>query len=121
WHVYTFIAARPVRQLKAKIRALTHRTSQQDLRSVLIRINQITRGWSAYFRHAVAKSQFSTLASLIWWRLIRMLRTRHGQGHRDPLPMARRSHPQPLGSTDPLTTVSVESPLRREAHDGCAP
>ena len=63
-------AARPVRQLKAKIRALTHRTSQQDLRSVLIRINQITRGWSAYFRHAVAKNQFSTLASFIWWRLI---------------------------------------------------
>ena len=31
WYVYTFIAARPIRQLKAKIRALTHRTSQQDL------------------------------------------------------------------------------------------
>ncbi len=31
WYVYTFIADRPVRSLKAKIRALTHRTSQQDL------------------------------------------------------------------------------------------
>src|SRR5437764_15421066 len=31
WYVYTFIDDRPVRTLKAKIRALTHRTSQQDL------------------------------------------------------------------------------------------
>ena len=30
WHVYTFIADRPIRSLKAKIRALTHRTSQAD-------------------------------------------------------------------------------------------
>ena len=35
WHVYTFIDKRPIRSLKAKIRALTHRTSQQDLGYVL--------------------------------------------------------------------------------------
>ena len=34
WHVYTFIADRPIRSLKAKIRALTHRTSQQNPRNV---------------------------------------------------------------------------------------
>ncbi len=44
WHVYTFIADRPIRSLKAKIRALTNRRSQQDLRYVLIRLNQIMRG-----------------------------------------------------------------------------
>src|SRR6516225_8602653 len=27
WYVYTFIAERPIRSLKAKVRALTHRTS----------------------------------------------------------------------------------------------
>ena len=48
WHVYTFIANRPIRSLKAKIRALTNRTSQQDLRYVLIRLNQIMRGWANY-------------------------------------------------------------------------
>ena len=30
WHVYTFIADRPIRSLKAKVRALTNRTSQQS-------------------------------------------------------------------------------------------
>jgi hypothetical protein len=42
--VYTFIDDRPVRTLKAKIRALTHRTSQQDLAYVLTRLGQIMRG-----------------------------------------------------------------------------
>ncbi|MFJ9034928.1 reverse transcriptase domain-containing protein, partial [Streptomyces sp. NPDC102274] len=54
WHVCTFIADRPIRSLKAKVRALTGRTSQQDLATVLIRLTQIMRGWANYFKHAVA-------------------------------------------------------------------
>ena len=42
WHVYTFIADRPVQALKAKLRALTHRTSLADLGATLTRLNQIT-------------------------------------------------------------------------------
>jgi RNA-directed DNA polymerase len=56
WYVYTFVAKRPIRSLKAKIRALTRRTSQQDLGTVLTRLNQVMHGWANYFRHAVAKS-----------------------------------------------------------------
>ena len=51
WHAYTFIADRPIRSLKAKIRALTNRTSQQSPASVLVRLGLIMRGWSTYFRH----------------------------------------------------------------------
>ena len=46
WYVYTFIDDRPVRSVKAKIRALTHKTSQQDLAYVLTRLGQIMRGWA---------------------------------------------------------------------------
>ncbi|HXZ75577.1 MAG TPA: group II intron maturase-specific domain-containing protein, partial [Streptosporangiaceae bacterium] len=77
WHVYTFIADRPIRSLKAKIRALTNRTSQQDLRSVLIRLNQIMRGWANFFKHAVCKHTLGNLAHFAWWRVIRWLRTLH--------------------------------------------
>ena len=59
WHVYTFVADRPIRSLKAKVRALTGRTSQQDLATVLIRLTQIMRGWANYFKHAVAKHVFT--------------------------------------------------------------
>ncbi|XQE77700.1 group II intron maturase-specific domain-containing protein [Streptomyces microflavus] len=56
WYVYTFIAERPIRQLKDKVRALTNRTSQQDPGTVLKRINSILRGWVNYFKHAVCKT-----------------------------------------------------------------
>lgn len=77
WYVYTFIADRPVRTLKAKIRALTHKTSQQDLASTLTRLAQIMRGWANYFKHAVAKHTFGKLDDFTWWRLAHMLRARH--------------------------------------------
>ena len=78
WYVYTFIDDRPIRSLKAKIRALTHKTPQQDLAYVLTRLGQIMRGWAMYFRHAVAKHTFSKLDSFTFWRLAHMLRARHG-------------------------------------------
>lgn len=46
WYVYTFIADRPIQSLKDKIRALTNRLSQQPPGDVLIRLNQIMRGWA---------------------------------------------------------------------------
>lgn len=78
WYVYTFIDTRPVRTLKAKIRALTHKTSQWDLASILTRLGQIMRGWANYFKHAVAKHTFGKLDDFTFWRLAHMLRARHG-------------------------------------------
>jgi RNA-directed DNA polymerase len=75
--VYTFIADKPVRELKRKIRALTHRQSQVDMGAVLTRINQIQRGWANYFRHAVAKHTFDRLHAFTWWRVITMVMHRH--------------------------------------------
>jgi RNA-directed DNA polymerase len=37
WFVYTFIADRPFRSVKAKIRALTHRVSRADMGAVVAR------------------------------------------------------------------------------------
>jgi RNA-directed DNA polymerase len=71
WYVYTFIADRPIRSLKDKIRALTGRTSQWPPRDALIRLNQIMRGWAAYFRHAVCKHTLDALDKFIWHRVIR--------------------------------------------------
>ncbi|MEU3619867.1 group II intron maturase-specific domain-containing protein [Streptomyces sp. NPDC006872] len=70
WHVYTFIADQPIRQLKDKIRALTNRTSQQNLRDMLIRRNQIMRGRANCFMHVVCKAALSSLASFTWHRVI---------------------------------------------------
>lgn len=84
WHVYTFIGDRAFRSVKAKIRALTPRTSQWDLQAPLIwinqitrGINQITRGWSNYFKHAITHHTFAHLHRFTWWRIVTMMRTRH--------------------------------------------
>ena len=64
WYGYTFIDDRAVRSLKAKIRALTRRTSQLDPEYVLTRLNQVMHGWANYFRHAVAKNTFADAGQL---------------------------------------------------------
>jgi RNA-directed DNA polymerase len=77
WYVYTFIAQRPVRSVKAKVRSLTHRVSQANMGAVITRINQILRGWTNYFRHAVCKHTLNQLRYFVNWRVIRWLRKRH--------------------------------------------
>jgi RNA-directed DNA polymerase len=103
-HVYTFIADRPTRSLKAKVRALTGRTSQQDLATVLKRLTQIMRGWANYSKHAVAKHVFDKLDAFVWWRLIRMLRERHRWSWGD---VCRRLT-TPTGRWRPITADGIE-------------
>jgi RNA-directed DNA polymerase len=88
WCVYTFIADRPARSLKDKVRALTSRLSQQPPRAVLIRLNQIMRGRSHYIRHAVAKHTMSSLENFVWHGVIRWFRKLHRWNGRD----VRRHH-----------------------------
>jgi RNA-directed DNA polymerase len=104
WHVYTFIADRPVRSVKAKIRVATTRTSAQDPGTVLIRLAQIMRGWSNYFRHAVAKHTFGRLAHFAWWRVARWLRRLHRWGWKD----FRRRFTTPQGQWRPLSVAGIE-------------
>ena len=104
WYVYTFIDGRPVRSVKAKIRALTRRTSQLDLGYVLTRLNQVMHGWANYFRHAIAKNVFAMLDNFAWWRVIRMLRTRHRWRWKD----VRRQFTTPSGRWLPVTAGEIE-------------
>ncbi|GAA2655650.1 hypothetical protein GCM10010425_82970 [Streptomyces spororaveus] len=147
WHVYTDISRRAVRSVKMKVRALTHRLSQHDMEHVLTRLNLIRHGWAQYFKYAIAKRVFAMVDAFTWWRVVRMLRSRHdwsfgdvrrrlhplrgvaadhsgrGQAAEDrgypdrPVPPSRQQDPQPMDATG-LTAGVVESPLRREAHGG---
>jgi RNA-directed DNA polymerase len=104
WYVYTYIDDRPIRSVKAKIRALTPRTSQQDLGYVLTRLNQVMHGWANYFRHAVAKNVFAMLDNFVWWRVIRMLTERHRWRWKD----VRRRFVTPAGCWRPITAGETE-------------
>ena len=104
WYVYTFIAARSVRAVKAKIRALTHRTSQKDLGYVLTSINMAMHGWAGYFKHAIAQRVFDMLDNFTWRRVIRMLCERHRWRWKD----VRRRFTTPTGRWLPITAGEVE-------------
>lgn len=99
WHVCTFIDQRPIRALKAKIRAVTPGTSQLDMGYVLTRLGQVMHGWANYFRHAVAKNTFSMLDNFAWRRVVRMLRARHRWRWKD----VRRRFTAPTGRWLPIT------------------
>ena len=123
WHVYTFIAVRAIRSVKAKIRALTRRTSQQPLGTTLIRINQIVRGWAAYFKHAVAQRTFDHVRHFTWWRIVRWQRTQRRWRWAD----VRRWLTDHTGRWRPITadgTVLFDPaaiPIRRYRYRGTIP
>jgi RNA-directed DNA polymerase len=104
WHIYTFIADRPIRSLKAKIRALTNRRSQQNPGDVLIRLNQIMRGWASYFKHAACKRTLTSLTHFVWWRVIRWLRALHRWTWKD----VRRRFTTPSGRWKPIEADGIE-------------
>ncbi|MDJ0346426.1 reverse transcriptase domain-containing protein [Streptomyces sp. H10-C2] len=110
WYVYFFIADRPVRSVKDKIRALTRRTSQANPADVLIRLNQIVHGWTNYFRHAVAKHTFRTLGIFLWRRVIMWLKTLHRWSWKN----VRKWLLGPHGVWLPITVDGVELTTRRE-------
>ena len=120
WYVYTFIAKRPLRSVKAKIRALTRRTSQDPLGATLERINQILRGWTAYFRHAVASRTFDHLQKFVWWRIVRWQRTRRRWKWAD----VRRWLTDPTGRWHPISADGITLfnpaavPIRRYRYRG---
>ena len=63
---------------------------------MLIRLNQIMRGWANYFKHAVYKHTLHSLAHFVWWRVVQWLRTLHRWRWKD----VRRRLTTPDGATD---------------------
>ncbi|WP_214111412.1 group II intron reverse transcriptase/maturase [Acrocarpospora catenulata] len=104
WYVYTLISPQAIRAVKTKVRALTPRISQQELGSILRRLNWTLYGWAIYFKHAVAQRVFSALDHFTWFRVIRMLRTRHRWRWKD----IRRWLTTPTGTWRPINAGEIE-------------
>lgn len=65
-------------QLKAKVRALTPRTSGQSLEATITQLNQMLRGWYGYFRHS-HRTTFPMVDGYTRGRLRAILRKRAGR------------------------------------------
>jgi RNA-directed DNA polymerase len=70
---------RAMRQVRARIRALTPRACcHEDLRQVIARVNPVLRGWSQYFRTGNAAIRFVQLDRYVEERLRGLMLKRYG-------------------------------------------
>jgi RNA-directed DNA polymerase len=76
-YVYTYPSKKAVTAVMRKMRDLTKRAAQPNLVVLLLRMNQLLRGWCNYFKHGVSKRTFSYLDSFAWRRVTRWMRKHH--------------------------------------------
>lgn len=80
--VYTYPSAKSVKSVRSKVKAWTGRqTLNSDPEIVLLRLGQILRGWTAYFKHGASKIAFSELEHYVWHRVFKWLRRKHRRKH----------------------------------------
>lgn len=75
-YVYTYPSRESLRRIKVKIRALTHRTAQPNLRILIGRLNSLLGGWCNYFKFGVSKRVFNYLRAFTWRRVAQWIRKR---------------------------------------------
>jgi len=76
--VYTFPCRKAFEAVKRAVKALTRmQTLNLSLRQLLIKVNPILRGWTAYFRYAASKRTFNYVDHFTWWRVARWLWKKH--------------------------------------------
>ncbi len=76
-HVYNYPAKKAVRSIKAKTKAICRTNVSQPLAVLLHRLNQVLRGWTAYFRPGVSARAFQHLRMIVWRQVFGWLRRKH--------------------------------------------
>ena len=77
WYCMVFISEKSFAKIKQTIRNLTPRRSPRPLAAVIIEVNAALRGWTAYFRHALAGRRFGFLRYFTWNRIVAWQREQH--------------------------------------------
>jgi RNA-directed DNA polymerase len=99
WYCMVFIADKPFRRIKQTIRTLIPRR----LEEVITEVNAALRGWTYYFRHALAGRRFSFLRYFTWRRIVAWQR----EQHRWNWTKVKRWLRRPDGSWRPIATQGV--------------
>jgi RNA-directed DNA polymerase len=77
WYVYNYPAKRAIRSVKAKTKAICRMNVSLPLAVLLHRLNQVLRGWTAYFRPGVSARAFQHLRMIVWRQVFGWLRRKH--------------------------------------------
>ena len=103
WYCMTFIADKAFASIKQTIRNLTPRRSPRPLADVIREVNAALRGWTFYFRHAIAGRRFSFLRYFTWRRFVAWQR----ELHRWNWTKVKRWLRRPDGSWRPIAAEGV--------------
>ncbi len=67
--VYTYPSRTALATVKAKVRDTTRRSTNQNLATLLHRLNFVLRGWTNYHRHEAAAKTFAFLSAFTYRRI----------------------------------------------------
>jgi len=74
----TFPSKKSLVAIKHKVKTLTTRsTTHHSLKTLLLRLNPVLRGWATYFRYDASKKTLAYVDHFPWWRVFRWLRKKH--------------------------------------------
>jgi RNA-directed DNA polymerase len=75
--VYIYPAKKALRAITAKVKALCWQDVNLPLGVLLHRLNQVLRGWTAYFKHGSSSATFNYLRAFTWKQVFGWLRRKH--------------------------------------------
>jgi RNA-directed DNA polymerase len=87
--VYVYPAKKALAAVMAKVKTLCRRNTNQPLAVLLHQLNQMLRGWTAYFKYGCSNATFSYLRSYLWREVIRWQERKH---RRTPWRQLRRRY-----------------------------
>ncbi len=75
--VYIYPAKKALSAVMAKVKTLCRQNTNLQLDVLLLRINRMLRGWTAYFKYGCSHATFSYLRSYLWKQVIRWQERKH--------------------------------------------
>jgi RNA-directed DNA polymerase len=85
YFVYIYPAKKALRAIMGKVKALCWQDVNLPLDALLHRLNQVLRGWTAYFKRGSSKATFNYLRSYTWKQVFGWLRRKHRRTGRKEL------------------------------------
>ncbi|MFI6369297.1 group II intron reverse transcriptase/maturase [Nocardia sp. NPDC050630] len=88
-YVYVYPAKKALVAVKAKIKTWCRKGTNLPLKVLLIHLNRMLRGWTAYFRFGCSNATFSYLRAYLWQEIVRWQERKH---RRTPWKQLRRRY-----------------------------
>ena len=76
-YVYVYPAKKALVAVMAKVKTICRQNTNPPLGVLLLQLNRMLRGWTAYFKYGCSNATFSYLRSYLWTQVIRWQERKH--------------------------------------------